>query len=38
MTLSLPQLNLQLHLSYKPPPDLNIYKANQFESTSVEKK
>ena len=26
------------HLSYKPPPDLNIYKANQLESTSVEKK
>ena len=24
------------HLSYKPCPDLNIYKANQLESTFVE--
>ena len=46
MPLSLPLLNLQLeahtllnianHLSYKPRPDLNIYKANQLESTFVE--
>ena len=31
-------LYIASHLSYKPLPDLNIYKANQLESTSVEKK
>ena len=39
MPLSLPLQNLQLiasHLSYKPRPDLKIYKANQLESTFVE--
>ena len=44
MPLSLPLLNLQMgacfytasHLFYKPRPDLNIYKANQLESTFVE--
>ena len=40
MLLSLHLLNLILyiasHLSYKPRPDLNVYKANQLESTFVE--
>ena len=29
-------LYIASHLSYKPCPDLNIYKANQLESTFVE--
>ena len=29
-------LYIASHLSYKPRPDLNIYKSNQLESTSVE--
>ena len=29
-------LYIASHLSYKPHPDLNVYKANQLESTFVE--
>ena len=29
-------LYIASHLPYKPPPDLNIYQANQLESTFVE--
>ena len=29
-------LYIASHLSYKPHPDINIYKANQLESTFVE--
>ena len=44
MLLSLPLLNLSWgmllyiasHFSYKPRPDLNIYKTNQLESLFVE--
>ena len=44
MLLSLPLLNLSWgtllyiasHVSYKPRPDLNIYKTNQLESLFVE--